>query len=95
VKDTIKRVGPAGEVLETLTRAELVAVQTPQVFWTGALRHAYERALERGHVGTDDASLVEWAGGRVRVVEGDYRNVKITTAEDLVLAEGLWDEVYP
>lgn len=93
VKDTIKRVGSGGEVLETLTRAELVAVQTPQVFWTGALRHAYEQALDRGHVGTDDASLVEWAGGRVRVVEGDYRNLKITTAEDLVMAEGFWDEV--
>lgn len=93
VKDTIKRVDGGGRVLETLTRAELVAVQTPQVFRLESLLQAYARAVERGHLGTDDASLVEWSGGRVRVVEGDYRNLKITTAEDLVLAEGLWDEV--
>lgn len=94
VKDTIKRVDHEGQVLETLTRAELVAVQTPQVFRLVRLLDAYSRALQRGHLGTDDASLVEWAGGRVRVMEGDYRNLKITTAEDLVLAEGLWDEVH-
>lgn len=95
VKDTIKRVDAEGAVLETLTRAELVAVQTPQVFRLDRLLHAYELAERGGHLGTDDASLVEWAGGRVRVVEGDYRNLKITTAEDLVLAEGLWDELHP
>lgn len=94
VKDTIKRVDHTGRVLETLTRAELVAVQTPQVFRLDRLLEAYARAFKLGHLGTDDASLVEWAGGRVRVVEGDYRNLKITTAEDLVLAERLWDEVH-
>lgn len=95
VKDTIKRVDAEGAVLETLTRAELVAVQTPQVFRLDRLLQAYALAEQDGHLGTDDASLVEWAGGRVRVVEGDYRNLKITTAEDLVLAQGLWDELYP
>lgn len=94
VKDTIKRVDPStGVVLETLTRAELVAVQTPQVFPLGVLVEAYRRAFGAGHLGTDDASLVEWAGGRVRVVEGDYRNLKITTAEDLTLADSLWEEL--
>ncbi len=89
VKDTIKRVDEHGEVLQTLVRSELVAVQTPQVFRAGVLLEAYRRARSLGHVGTDDASLVEWAQGRVRVIPGDPRNLKITTAEDLVLAESL------
>ncbi len=93
VKDTIKRVDPSGLVLQTLVRAELMAVQTPQVFRAQVLLGAYREALERGYLGTDDASLVEWAGGRVRVLEGDYRNLKITTAEDLALADSLWDQV--
>ena len=95
VKDTIKRVDRQGGVVETLVRSELVAVQTPQVFRHEVLLAAYERALEEGYLGTDDASLVEWWGGRVRVVEGDYRNLKVTTAEDLVLADALWDEGAP
>ena len=94
VKDTIKRVDPSGLVLETLVRSELVAVQTPQLFQAEVLLAAYREALRKGQVGTDDASLVEGAGGRVRVLEGDYRNLKVTTAEDLALAESLFDQVH-
>jgi len=92
VKDTIKQVDEHGRVLKTLVRSELMAVQTPQVFRAEVLLEAYRQALSQGHVGTDDASLVEWFQGRVRVIPGDYRNLKITTAEDLALAESLLEE---
>jgi 2-C-methyl-D-erythritol 4-phosphate cytidylyltransferase len=80
VVDTVKRVRD-GVVVETLPRAELVAVQTPQAFVAPVLR-----AAAAGE-GTDCASLVEAAGGRVRVVEGDPRLLKITTPDDLALVE--------
>jgi 2-C-methyl-D-erythritol 4-phosphate cytidylyltransferase len=80
VVDTVKRVRD-GVVVETLPRAELVAVQTPQAFVAPVLR-----AAAAGE-GTDCASLVEAAGGRIRVVEGDPRLLKITTPDDLTLVE--------
>jgi 2-C-methyl-D-erythritol 4-phosphate cytidylyltransferase len=80
VTDTVKRVRD-GEVVETLPRDELVAVQTPQAFVAPVLR-----AAAAGD-GTDCASLVEANGGRVRVVEGDPRLLKITTPADLALVE--------
>ena len=76
--DTVKRARD-GVVAETLSRSELVAVQTPQAFVAPVLR----AALARGEEGTDCASLVEAAGGRVKVVEGDERLLKITTRADL------------
>jgi 2-C-methyl-D-erythritol 4-phosphate cytidylyltransferase len=84
VSDTIKRID--GErVLETLDRAELVAVQTPQAFRLDALR----RAHASGGDATDDAALVEAAGGSVVVVPGEATNIKITTPDDLRVAEAL------
>ncbi len=84
VTDTLKRV--AGGVVEgTVDRAGLVAVQTPQAFRADALRRAHDLPSEA----TDDAALVEAAGGTVRVVPGDPRNLKITTAADLAIAEAL------
>jgi 2-C-methyl-D-erythritol 4-phosphate cytidylyltransferase len=86
VPDTIKRVAPStGLVLETLDRPALRAVQTPQAFSAGALR----RAHAGGGDATDDAALVEAAGGRVVVVEGDPGNLKVTGPDDLVRAEEL------
>jgi 2-C-methyl-D-erythritol 4-phosphate cytidylyltransferase len=76
--DTVKRVDD-GVVSETLTRDRLVAVQTPQAFVATVLR----AALARGEEGTDCASLVEASGGRVKVVPGDERLLKITTRADL------------
>lgn len=80
--DTVKRVRD-GQVIATLDRSELVAVQTPQAFRAGVLR----RAHAGGDDATDDAALVEAIGGRVIVVAGDAANVKLTTLEDLVHAE--------
>ena len=78
IADTVKRV-VGGRVLGTLNRDELVAVQTPQAFAAGALR----RAHAGGGEATDDAALVEAAGGRVMVVPGDPANTKITLRSDL------------
>jgi 2-C-methyl-D-erythritol 4-phosphate cytidylyltransferase len=78
VADTVKRVHD-GAVAETLRRDDLVAVQTPQAFVAPVLR----AALARGEEGTDCASLVEASGGRVKVVAGDERLLKITTRADL------------
>lgn len=86
VTDTIKRVR-RGRVVETLDRATLVAVQTPQAFGAAALRRAHEAEPEA----TDDAALVEAAGGEVVVVLGDPANVKITRPGDLEAAERALD----
>jgi 2-C-methyl-D-erythritol 4-phosphate cytidylyltransferase len=79
VVDTIKRVRGA-EVVETLERSELVAAQTPQAFVAAALRRALAGDIAAAG---DCASLVERDGGRIAVVEGDRRLLKVTTAEDL------------
>jgi 2-C-methyl-D-erythritol 4-phosphate cytidylyltransferase len=84
VIDTLKR-AVDGQVVETLDRSDLYAAQTPQAFVADALR----RALDRGGTGTDCAALVEAAGGRVALVEGDPRLVKVTTPGDLALVEAL------
>lgn len=85
-KDTIKVV-EGGVIRTTPPRESLWLAQTPQAFRYSVIRDAHERAAAEGFLGTDDASLVERMGGEVRVVMGDYRNIKITTPEDLVLAE--------
>jgi 2-C-methyl-D-erythritol 4-phosphate cytidylyltransferase len=86
VADTIKRAGEDGAVLETLDRSGLVAVQTPQAFASAALRSALGGDIAGV---TDCAGLVEAAGGRVRIVEGDPRLLKVTTPADLALVETL------
>jgi 2-C-methyl-D-erythritol 4-phosphate cytidylyltransferase len=91
VKDTIKRVAE-GLVSETLERASLWAVHTPQAFRRDWLEEAHNRSMQAGGHGTDDASLVEWAGYPVQMVRGCYENLKITTPEDLLVAETLFQE---
>ena len=86
--DTLKRAS-GDRVSETVPRADLYRAQTPQAFRAGALRAAHERAAREGFDATDDAALLEWMGDRVVLVPGDERNVKITTPEDLALAEML------
>jgi 2-C-methyl-D-erythritol 4-phosphate cytidylyltransferase len=88
VSDTIKQRGPGG-VLVTLDRGRLVAAQTPQAFSAEALRAAHQGAPEA----TDDAALVEAAGGRVVEVSGEASNLKLTGPADLALAEALLAKV--
>ena len=99
--DTVKSVRKSGTrepgeegggewVRRTERRETLWRAQTPQAFRAEVFRDALRRAAETGFDGTDDASFVEEAGGRVRIVPGDARNVKVTDPTDLLLAEALW-----
>lgn len=85
-KDTIK-IADNTLIRETPGRDTLWQAQTPQAFKYHIIRDAHEKAASEGYLGTDDSSLVERLGGKVQIVMGDYRNIKITTPEDLVLAE--------
>jgi len=93
VKETIKRVDENGFVSKTLDRDELWGVQTPQVFKRELFAGAMEDAEQNGFVGTDEASLAERVGIPVKVVVGDYHNIKITTPEDIGIAEGILKEL--
>lgn len=84
--DTLKEV-EAGIVSSTPDRSRFWAVQTPQVFSADVLRQAHGVAAMEGFEGTDDASLVEHAGGRVAVIEGPRDNIKVTLPEDIAFAE--------
>lgn len=87
VTDTLKRAGAGGRITATVEREGLWRAQTPQAFPRAMIVDAYRRAAEEGVMATDDAGLVERYGGRVVVVEGDVRNLKVTRPGDLVLAE--------
>ena len=86
-KDTIKIVDKHGAIERTPNRETLWQAQTPQIFSTKLLKKAYQKAIENNFVGTDDASLVERLGVRVKVVEGNRENLKITYPIDLQIAE--------
>lgn len=92
VKDTVKTVA-GGIVTGTPDRGSLRAVQTPQVFDIDLLRGALKKAAEDGVLLTDDCSVVERLGMSVKIVEGDERNLKITTAPDLKIAELFLEEM--
>ena len=92
VKDTIKVV-KGGLVEKTPERATLQAVQTPQVFDFDLLRGALKKAEEEKTAVTDDCSAVERLGMKVKIVEGDERNLKVTTPMDLKIAEMLLEEM--
>lgn len=89
VKDTIKKGDAEHFAVETPPRSTLWSMQTPQGFDAELLREAYKKAEMDNFLGTDDASLIERLGIRVKLVEGSYRNIKITTPEDLIVAEAL------
>lgn len=88
VKDTIKRV-QENEVVETVDRSSLWAIQTPQAFRISILKEAHNRAMEADFLGTDEASLVERIQHPVKIVEGNYDNIKLTTKEDLFFADAI------
>ena len=88
-RDTVKLGDRDGFVRQTVDRTSVYAVQTPQVFNYTELVTAYREAREEGFLGTDDASLFERYIGRVKIVPGDYNNIKITTPQDMIVAEAL------
>lgn len=89
VKDTIKVVDKDGFVESTPDRATLFAVQTPQIFDFELYKAAMKKAIEQGKDFTDDCQLIEFFGQRVKTVVGSYSNIKITTPDDIPLAENL------
>ncbi|HKM16863.1 MAG: 2-C-methyl-D-erythritol 4-phosphate cytidylyltransferase [Firmicutes bacterium] len=89
VKDTIKLVDEERFVVGTPPRPRLWAIQTPQVFSSGLIKKAYKRAQRENWEATDDCSLVELLGVKVKLILGSYGNIKITTAEDLDIADAI------
>lgn len=87
VKDTIKIAAADGTVCATPERSTLRAIQTPQVFRLSLYKEALRLAKNAGKQYTDDCQLIEAAGGKVYLTPGDYKNIKITTPEDLLVAE--------
>jgi 2-C-methyl-D-erythritol 4-phosphate cytidylyltransferase len=88
-KETTKRVTPDLFVSETLDRSSLWCIQTPQAFSYNLFRQAVEKAQKETFVGTDESMLVERLGAKVKIIEGDSYNIKVTTPEDLKIAESL------
>lgn len=93
--DTIKQVDANEIVTATPDRSQLRAVQTPQGFTVELIRRAHMSAQQAGFLGTDDASLVERLGHPVRLTEGNRRNIKLTTPEDLIMAETFLGRNFP
>lgn len=89
VKDTIKVVSQEGKIKNTPDRNTLWSVQTPQIFEKALIVEAHQYAREQGISATDDSMLVEAIGVPVYITEGEYTNIKITTPEDLIIAERL------
>jgi 2-C-methyl-D-erythritol 4-phosphate cytidylyltransferase len=89
VKDTIKEASADGQVIRTLARSQLWAMQTPQGAPYALLTQVYARAAQAGWQATDDLTLLEWAGVPVYLVEGDPENIKLTTPDDLLFGEQL------
>jgi 2-C-methyl-D-erythritol 4-phosphate cytidylyltransferase len=87
--DTLKVKSKSGIVKETLKRDMICAVQTPQAFRYEILKKAHLQARQDKYTGTDDAELVERIGKKVKIVEGDYRNIKITTKYDLIIGSAI------
>ena len=89
VSDTLKRATQQGQVSESVSRENLWAMETPQVFDFALLRRAYEKVLDAGEIVTDEVSAVQSLGEAVTLVENDSPNPKITVPADIVLAEAI------
>lgn len=87
LKDTVKISDPEGFVADTPDRSRLWSIQTPQGFEFSLIKKAHDMAVQNNYLGTDDMVLVEMQGIPVKIIEGNYRNIKITTQEDLIIGE--------
>lgn len=90
--DTIKEVDEQGRIIKTIDRSKLYNTQTPQAFEYKLIRQAHETLIDKSF--TDDAGMVEFLGKNVYIVEGDYRNIKVTTKSDLALAKTYLEEIH-
>jgi 2-C-methyl-D-erythritol 4-phosphate cytidylyltransferase len=89
VKDTLKESDENGVVLHTFNRDKIFAIQTPQAFKTQILVESYSKAINDGKIFTDDSGVAEFAGFKIKIVEGEEINIKITTLLDFAFAEFL------
>lgn len=92
VTDTIKVVADDENIDRTPERALLWAAQTPQCFMKDVLIEGYDKAIKDDFLGTDDSSIIERIGYQVKMVMGSYENIKITTPDDIILAESLLND---
>lgn len=92
VKDTIKIIDSSGKIVTTPDRASLRAVQTPQVFDFALYKEAIDKAVSESKQYTDDCQLIESMGHPIYLTDGDYENIKITTPDDLLVAEKFLSE---
>lgn len=90
--DTIKEVDEQGRIIKTIDRSKLYNTQTPQAFEYKLIRQAHETLIDKSF--TDDAGMVEFLGKDVYILEGDYRNIKVTTKSDLALAKTYLEEIH-
>lgn len=91
--DTLKQADENGNIVGTIDRSKIWLAHTPQVFHYDLILEAHEQALAEGISGTDDASLVEKMGKPVQIIEGSRLNIKITTPEDLVMGEAIYQSL--
>lgn len=91
-KDTMKICDENGMVMETPDRSTLWYIQTPQAFRRDLIEKAYKKAEQEGFLGTDDASVAEFYGAQIKVIQGSYQNIKITTKEDLLVGACFLEE---
>ncbi|MCX7909357.1 MAG: 2-C-methyl-D-erythritol 4-phosphate cytidylyltransferase [Ignavibacteria bacterium] len=92
IKDTLKEVDDEGFILKTIDRKQVYAIQTPQAFRTELIISAYEKAISEEQSFTDEAGVVENFGQKVKIIEGDEKNIKITTPDDLLLAMFIFEK---
>lgn len=85
ISDTVKRTDEKNFIQKTLSRENLWTVQTPQVFRYDIIKNSFDKAVKKNYTGTDEASVVEFAGYPVKIIEGEKANIKITHKEDLLL----------
>ncbi len=88
-KDTLKSVDENGFIIKTLDRETTYQIQTPQVFKREGIIKAHEMAIEDSFLGTDDCSLYEKYIGKIKVTKGSYDNIKLTTPDDMIIAENI------
>lgn len=89
VSDTVKQSDDEGFVARTVERNGLWRIQTPQAFQYGVLAEAFQKAVKDSYYGTDEGSLLEYAGKKIKIIEGSEMNIKITRKEDLILGEAI------
>jgi len=90
VKDTLKMVDENGFIASTIDRELVCSIRTPQVFKRNIIVDAHQKAIDEKFEATDDCGLVEFLGVKIKITTGSNDNIKVTTPEDIVVAEGIW-----